>query len=157
MDALFSAAFALVLIDIIRPANELMWDLRQVMHLLDELIARHMAPAQNYRSDLLQLIELHKKIRSASCAPQKQTSDAIEPESASQLAGYGVAYPTTCGISPDPVWSHVRHNNDGSVPTHVETIMSVIDDLDVDDMNILDAAMLNGDWMWEMDSLQGAT
>ncbi|KAF4961305.1 hypothetical protein FGADI_323 [Fusarium gaditjirri] len=63
IDALFSSAFALILIDLIRPANELLWDLPQVMNLLDEFVERRVAPAQAYRSDLVQILELHTKLR----------------------------------------------------------------------------------------------
>ncbi|KAH7142883.1 hypothetical protein B0J13DRAFT_636646 [Dactylonectria estremocensis] len=153
IDALFSAASALVLIDIIRPANELLWDLPQVMHLLEEYVSRHIAPAQSYRSDLLQVLELHTKIRSVGNNSLVRISDDIEPGSMPDLAGYAIVCPAPNGTSPDPVWSHVRHDNDGSGTPHLETIMTVIDDLNVDGTDILDAARLDGDWMWDVGNL----
>ncbi|KAH7176872.1 hypothetical protein EDB81DRAFT_773708 [Dactylonectria macrodidyma] len=153
IDALFSAAFALILIDIIRPANELLWDLPQVMNLLEEYVSRHIAPAQSYRSDLLQVLELHTKIRSVGNTSLLRISDDIEPGSMLDLAGYAILCPAPNDTSPDPVWSHVRHDNDGSAPPHLETIMTVIDDLNVDGADMLDAAMLDGDWMWEVANL----
>ncbi|KAF4987970.1 hypothetical protein FDECE_15233 [Fusarium decemcellulare] len=153
IDALFSAAFALILIDIIRPANELLWDLPQVMHLLDEYVSRHVAPAQAYRSDLVQLLELHTKIRGSDGTPHLQSGDMFDIGLLPNLAGYAIAQPGQTDISPDPVWSRIRHGNDNTVPAHPDTILSVIDDLDVEGTNILDAALLDGGWMWELDDL----
>ncbi|VZH98670.1 unnamed protein product [Fusarium fujikuroi] len=155
IDALFSAAFALVLIDIIRPANELLWDLSQVMHLIDEYVSRHIAPAQAYRSDLLQILELHTKLRNVDMTSQVRTNDDVEAGSTSDLAGFAITYPTPAAVLPDPVWSPVRHGSDASAPTHLETIRSVIDNLDVDGANMFDTVMLDGDWMWELDNLWG--
>ncbi|KAJ4176378.1 hypothetical protein NW755_014449, partial [Fusarium falciforme] len=153
IDALFSAAFALILIDIIRPANELLWDLPQVMSLLDEYVSRHVAPAQAYRSDLLQLLELRAKIRGVEGTHQLHTGDAIDVSPIPDLAGYAIAYPAPTGISPDPVWSRIRHGSDNIAPAHPEAILSAIDDLDVEGTDMLDAAMLEGGWMWELDDL----
>ncbi|WAO90164.1 Zn(2)-C6 fungal-type domain-containing protein [Fusarium falciforme] len=153
IDALFSAAFALILIDIIRPANELLWDLPQVMSLLDEYVSRHVAPAQAYRSDLLQLLELRAKIRGVEGTHQLHTGDAIDVSPIPDLAGYAIAYPAPTGISPDPVWSRIRHGNDNIAPAHPEAILWAIDDLDVEGTDMLDAAMLEGGWMWELDDL----
>ncbi|KAK2598269.1 hypothetical protein N8I77_011693 [Diaporthe amygdali] len=155
LDALFSAAFALVLIDIIRPANELLWDLPQVMHLLDEFVSRHIAPAQAYRSDLLQILELHTKLRSVDGALQERSNGNIELGSTSELTGFAITDPAPANALSDPVWSRVRHGDDGSAPTHLETIRSVIDNLDMEGTNMLGAAMLDGDWVWELDNLWG--
>ncbi|KAJ4253777.1 hypothetical protein NW762_010171 [Fusarium torreyae] len=155
IDALFSAAFALVLIDIIRPANELLWDLPQVMYLLDEYVSRHVAPARAYRSDLLQILELHTKLRSANSALQVGTNDGAERGPTPDLADFAISYPAPSGILPDPVWSHVRQGNDDTQPLHLETIRSVIDNLDGDGTNMLDSLVSNGDWLWELDNLWG--
>ncbi|KAK0367930.1 hypothetical protein CLIM01_14717 [Colletotrichum limetticola] len=158
IDALFSAAFALVLIDIIRPANELLWDLPQAIHLLDEYVSRHVAPAQAYRSDLLQLVELHTKLRgSGDIADAHRQDEGQEAESNARhtpsMVRNAIAHADPSGASGSPVWSQVRPGNDGSAPTNLETMMSVIDDLNVHESDIIDAAMLEGGWMWEDDNM----
>lgn len=126
------------------------------MQLLDEYVSRHITPAQAYRADLLQTLELHTKLRSVDGALQRRTNDNIEVEPTSDLAVFAITDPAPANISPDPVWSRVRHDDDGSAPTHLETIRSVIDNLDVEGTNMLDSVMLDGDWAWELDSLWGA-
>ncbi|RMJ16260.1 hypothetical protein CDV36_004088 [Fusarium kuroshium] len=150
IDAVFSAAFALILVDIIRPANELLWDLPQVMSLLDEYVSRHVVPAQAYRADLVQLLELHNKIRGRDGSHFANTSDAGAVGQNSNLSGYAIAHP---GQSPDPVWSRIKDGGDGFVQPHPEAILSVIDDLDVEGTDILDTTLLDGGWMWELDDL----
>ncbi|KAM6532860.1 hypothetical protein FALCPG4_005906 [Fusarium falciforme] len=153
IDAVFSAAFALILIDIIRPANELLWDLPQVMGLLDEYVSRHVVPAQAYRADLVQLLELHNKIRGGHVAPFPNIGDAGAVRTSSNLAGYAIAHPSQTGVSPDPVWSRIKNGDDGFVQPHPEAILSVIDDLDVEGMDLLDTTLLDEGWMWELDDL----
>lgn len=153
IDAVFSAAFALILVDIIRPANELLWDLPQVMSLLDEYVSRHVVPAQAYRADLVQLLELHNKIRGRNGTPFPDLGDEGAAGQKSNLAGYAIAHPGQTGVSPDPVWSHIRNGDDGFVQPHPEAILSVIDDLDVEGADLLDTTLLDGGWMWELDDL----
>lgn len=153
IDAVFSAAFALILVDIIRPANELLWDLPQVMSLLDEYVSRHVVPAQAYRADLVQLLELHNKIRGGGSSPFPNPGDVGAVGQISNLSGFAIAHPGQTGISPDPVWSRIKNGNDGVVQAHPDAILSVIDDLDVAGTDILDTTLLDGGWMWELDDL----
>lgn len=125
------------------------------MHLLDEYVSRHVAPAQAYRLDLLQILELHTKLRNANSASRAPTNDDVEQRPTPDLAEFAITYPAPSGLSPDPVWSHVRRGNDDAPPMHLETIRSVIDDLDGDGTNTLDAIILNGDWLWDLDNLWG--
>lgn len=125
------------------------------MHLLDEFVSRHIAPAQAYRSDLLQILELHTKLRSVDGALQERANGNIELGSTSELTGFAITDPAPANALSDPVWSRVRHGDDGSAPTHLETIRSVIDNLDMEGTNMLGAAMLDGDWVWELDNLWG--
>lgn len=122
------------------------------MHLLDEYVSRQIAPAQAYRSDLLQILELHTKLRDTDRALRAPEGHDIEPGSMLDLAGFAITQTDPAGISPDPVWSRVRHGNDGATPTNLETIMSVIDDLDVDGTSMFGTAMLDEDWMLELDN-----
>ncbi|KAJ4270545.1 hypothetical protein NW762_002233 [Fusarium torreyae] len=153
IDALFSAAFALILIDIIRPANELLWDLPQVMNLLGEFVSRRVAPAQAYQSDLVQILELHTKIRGSNSNRGLNSGGLFDIGLVPGLAGYAITHPGQTGISPDPVWSHIRDGNQTSAPAHPNTILSVIDDLNMEGVNILDTAMLDNGWMWDLDDL----
>lgn len=125
------------------------------MHLLDEYVSRRVTPAQVYRSDLLQILELHKKLRSVDNALQVHANVDVEHESATETDGLTIACPVPVGLSPDPVWSHVRNGSDGAPPTHLETIRSVIENLDADSTDALDYIMLNGDWTWDLDNLWG--
>ncbi|VUC27704.1 unnamed protein product [Clonostachys rosea] len=150
IDALFSASFALLLIDIIRPAKELLWDLPKVINLLDSFIERQVAPARTYKIDLLQLIELHKKIHGARERGHMTTSDSIE------LAGHGDnTFPHTImtDTSPDPVWSRVRDGENSLIPMHPDTINSVIEDLNFEGVELLDATMPDDSWMWNFNDL----
>ena len=157
IDAVFSAAYALILIDIIRPANELLWDLPQVIELLDEYVARHVAPAQAYRSDLLQLLELHTKIRAVGNASRSQSEDDAISRRNPRLARYAIANSGPTEPSSNPVWSQIRLGNEGSAPTNLETMMSVIDDLNVQDSGNIDHAVLDLGWMWEHDDFWTVT
>ncbi|KAM0195214.1 hypothetical protein ACHAPI_006518 [Fusarium lateritium] len=153
IDALFSAAFVLILIDIIRPANELLWDLPQVMNLLGEFVSRRVAPAQAYRSDLVQILELHTKIRGNNNNQQLNSSSAFDLGIVPGLAGYAIAHSGQADISPDPLWSNIREGNEAAASTHPDAILSAIDDLDVEEFNFLDTTMLGDGWMWDLDNM----
>ncbi|KAM0343481.1 hypothetical protein ACHAPU_008512 [Fusarium lateritium] len=153
IDALFSAAFALILIDIIRPANELLWDLPQVMNLLGEFVSRRVAPAQAYRSDLVQILELHTKIRGSNNTQGLESSSAFDLGVVPGLAVYAIAHLGQTDISPDPLWSNIRVGNEASAPAHPDTILSVIDDLNVEEIDFVDTAMLSNGWMWDLDNM----
>ncbi|WZH41477.1 fungal-specific transcription factor domain-containing protein [Fusarium acuminatum] len=153
IDALFSAAFALILIDIIRPANELLWDLPQVMSLLGEFVSRRVAPAQAYRSDLVQILELHTKIRGDNNDQGPDSRSAFDLGVVPGLAGYAIAHSGQADISPDPLWSFIREGNEAATSTHPDAILSVIDDLNVEGFNSLDTAMLGDGWIWDLDNM----
>ncbi|KAF4344519.1 positive activator of transcription [Fusarium beomiforme] len=153
IDALFSAAFALILIDIIRPANELLWDLPQVMNLLGEFVSRRVAPAQAYRSDLVQILELHTKLRGNNIHQQRDTRNVFNLSLVPGLAQFAITHPNQTDISPDPLWSNIRVGNESAVPAHPNTILSVIDDLNVEGVDNLDTAILDNAWMWDMDDM----
>lgn len=150
IDVLFSAAFALILIDIIRPAKELLWDLPQVISLLDEFVARHVAPARTYKLDLLQLIELHGKVRGVDVnSDQRLTvSSSLEPHR--DASGDVALQSLPDGISPDPIWSAVRGGENNLAPMHTDTIMSVIHDLGIEGVDLFDGAMFDGAWMMDL-------
>jgi hypothetical protein len=150
---LFSAAFALILIDIIRPANELLWDLPQVMSLLGEFVSRRVAPAQAYRSDLVQILELHTKIRGDNNDQGPDSRSAFDLGVVPGLAGYAIAHSGQADISPDPLWSFIREGNEAATSTHPDAILSVIDDLNVEGFNSLDTAMLGDGWIWDLDNM----
>ncbi|CCT64208.1 related to positive activator of transcription [Fusarium fujikuroi IMI 58289] len=153
IDALFSAAFALILIDIIRPANELLWDLPQVMNLLGEFVSRRVAPAQAYRSDLVQILELHTKLRGNNCRQHQDTGTMFNMSLVPGLDEYAITQPGQLGISPDPLWANIRDGNVAGDPAHPNTILSVIDDLNVEGFDISDTDMLDNAWMWDMDDM----
>ncbi|KAL6352660.1 hypothetical protein LRP88_13129 [Fusarium phalaenopsidis] len=139
--------------DDVWPANELLWDLPQVMGLLDEFVSRHVVPAQAYRADLRQLLELHGKIRGRDGTAFSNLGDTGAIGQNSNLAGYAIAHPGQTGVSLDPVWSRIRNGDDIFVQPHPEAILSVIDDLDVEGTDLLDTNLLDGGWMWELDDL----
>ncbi|KAF5704437.1 transcription activator [Fusarium globosum] len=153
IDALFSGAFALILIDIIRPANELLWDLPQVMNLLGEFVSRRVAPAQAYRSDLVQILELHTKLRGNNCRQHQDTGTMFNMSLVPGLDEYAITQPGQLGISPDPLWANIRDGNGVGDPAHPNTILSVIDDLNVEGFDISDTDMLDNAWMWDMDDM----
>jgi hypothetical protein len=153
IDALFSASFALLLIDIIRPAKELLWDLPKVINLLDSFIERQVAPAKTYKIDLLQLIELNKKIhRARSMVEQGHTTTADSIEHAGHGDNYAPQAIMT-DASPDPIWSRVRDGENSLIPMHPDTINSVIEDLNFEGVELLDATMPDDSWMWNFNDL----
>lgn len=123
------------------------------MSLLDEFVSRHVVPAQAYRADLRQLLELHSKIRGRDGTAFSNIGDTGLVGQTSSLAGYAIAHPGQTGVSPDPVWSHIRNGDDMFVQPHPEAILSVIDDLDLEGADLLDTNLLDGGWMWELDDL----
>ncbi|CAI6090793.1 unnamed protein product [Clonostachys chloroleuca] len=153
IDALFSASFALLLIDIIRPAKELLWDLPKVINLLDSFIERQVAPAKTYKIDLLQLIELNKKIHGArSMIEQGRTTTADSIDHSGHGDNY-VPQAIMTDASPDPIWSRVRDGENSLIPMHPDTINSVIEDLNFEGVELLDATMPNDSWMWNFNDL----
>jgi hypothetical protein len=151
IDALFSAAFALILIDILRPANELLWDLPEVMDLLGEFVSRRVAPAQAYRCDLEQILELHTKIRGIDNTQNSTTRSIFNINLVPGLSEYAITHPGQTGILPDPVWSNIRDADTAFDSARPGAILSAIDDLDVAGVNMLDTVMLDDGWMWDLD------
>lgn len=123
------------------------------MNLLGEFVSRRVAPAQAYRSDLVQILELHTKIRGNSNSQQPDSSGTFDLGVVPGLAGYAIAHSGQADISPDPLWSNIREGNEATASAHPDAILSVIDDLDVEGFNSLDTAMLGDGWIWDLDSM----
>lgn len=154
VDALFSAAFALVIIDILKPARELLWDLPQVLQLLDEFISRGIAPAKSFKADLTELLQLHEKMRSRHSAA---CDSLAQPHDHDEITAY--QYNTTPQSSvqsaADGIWSWIA-NDDGEVGAiHPDTMISAIDCLSANDSAMADMSLLNEDWMWGFDPVPG--
>ncbi|KAF5603647.1 positive activator of transcription [Fusarium subglutinans] len=127
IDALFSAAFALILIDIIRPANELLWDLPQVMNLLGEFVSRRVAPAQAYRSDLVQILELHTKLRGSNCRQHQVTGNMFNVSLVPGLDEYAITHPGQLVAHSQPQLDLMQLWSTYSLPrqSHVRIIFSL--------------------------------
>lgn len=123
------------------------------MNLLGEFVSRRVAPAQAYRSDLVQILELHTKIRGNSNSQQLGSSGAFDLGIVPGLAGYAITHPGQTDTSPDPLWSNIRDGSETFAPAHPDAILSVIDDLNVEGFDSLDTAMLGDGWMWDLDSM----
>lgn len=124
-----------------------------MMNLLGEFVSRRVAPAQAYRSDLVQILELHTKIRGNNNSQQPDSSGAFDLSVVPGLAGYAIAHPGQTDTSPDPLWSNIRDGNETFAPAHPETILSVIDDLNMEEFNFIDTAMLGNGWIWDPDNI----
>ncbi|KAH7235371.1 hypothetical protein BKA59DRAFT_458937 [Fusarium tricinctum] len=149
IDALFSASFALVLVDIIRPDKELLWDLPRVISLLDEFVARHVAPAKTYRLDLQKLIDLHTKVRSAGyMADQCFTATSELDVNNNAVEDVNISS-RSAAISPDPIWSRVQDVENNLAPMQPDTIMSVIQNLEVEGLDLFDTTISDEAWMSE--------
>lgn len=124
-----------------------------MMNLLGEFVSRRVAPAQAYRSDLVQILELHTKIRGNNNNQILDTRSVFNINLVPGLAEYAITHPGQTGISPDPVWSNIRDGNESFDPSHPVAILSAIDDLDVEGVNMLDTVMLDNGWMWDFDDM----
>lgn len=153
IDAFFSATFALILIDIIRPAKELLWDLPRVISLLDEFVARHVAPAKTYRLDLQKLVDLHKKIRGAGNTADQCFTTASGLDVNRNAVGDVAVQSRSAAISPDPIWSRVQDVENNLAPMHPDTITSVIQNLEVEGLDLFDATISDEAWMWNLNDL----
>lgn len=138
------------MIDIIRPAKEPLWDLPQVISLLDEFVARHVAPAKTYRLDLQKLVDLHTKVRSAGYTADQCFTTTSELDINNNSAGDVDVPSLSAAISPDPIWSRVQDVENNIAPMHPDTVMSVIQNLEVEGLNLFDTTIPDESWMWNL-------
>jgi proline utilization trans-activator len=78
-------------------------------------------------------------------------ASGLEPNR--DTAGYAVFQTLPAGISPDPIWSRVRDGENNLAPMHPDTIMSVIHDLGIEGVDLFDATMSDGAWMWDLNDM----
>lgn len=123
------------------------------MGLLEEFVSRNVAPAKAYRSDLLQLVELHRKIRGADFATDETVSRFCDPATQCDAAAYTFPPVGPIIVSPDPVWSRVRESDSGLVVMDPETIMSAINDLNVEGTDLFNLTMPDEGWRWDLDKI----
>ncbi|KAL1303722.1 hypothetical protein AAFC00_007069 [Neodothiora populina] len=134
LDAIFSAAFVLILVDIITPATDLLWDLQRVFSYLDEFITREIVSADSLKADLQELLDLHAKLQEREAQRGEQTDDVprvndsiAQEQPQDQDQG-----------EQDMIWSWMM-NDDGDLRgIHPDTIQSVIDGLNVESMDLPD-------------------
>lgn len=132
LDATFSAAFALILVDIITPASDLLWDLQRVFSYIDEFIAREILSAHSLKADLQELLDLHAKLQETEMQPVQNQSGTSEINGLPSQIPQGSQEAT----DQDMVWSWMM-NDDGDLRgLHPDTIQSVIDGLNVESMDL---------------------
>lgn len=123
------------------------------MGLLEEFVSRNVAPAKAYRSDLIQLVELHRKIRGVDSATDETVSRFADPATQCDAAAYTFPPSGPIIVSPDPVWSRVRESDSGIVAMDPETIMSAINDLNVEGTDLFNLMMPDEGWRWDLDKI----
>jgi hypothetical protein len=117
---------------------------------LDEFVARHVAPAKTYRLDLQKLIDLYTKVRSAGYMAD-QCFNATSELDVNNNAVEDVSISSrSAAISPDPIWSRVQDVENNLAPMQPDTIMSVIQNLEVEGLDLFDTTMSDEAWMWNL-------
>ncbi|KAK0644878.1 putative transcriptional regulatory protein C3C7.04 [Lasiodiplodia hormozganensis] len=169
VEALFSAASALIIIDILQPPTTKagpLWDLPQVQALLDEFISRGIVPAKSFKADLTELLQLQEKVRmqrgvdtTTSAATQGRVADpGASPLHHGGAPDSGAAEQRDRELrardDEDAIWAWIA-DDDGSVGAiHPDTITSAIDSLNyTNEFEMPDeAGFLTEDWMWSFES-----
>lgn len=131
---MFSAAFALILVDIITPATDLLWDLQKAFSYIDEFIAREINPARSLKADLQELLDLHTKLQATENQYEQSHPPAPIPGGnmlSSQPQGHAQD-----ATEQDMVWSWMMTDDGDLRGLHPDTIQSVIDGLNVESMDL---------------------
>lgn len=131
IEAIFSAAFALILVDIITPAHDLLWDLQRVFDYIDEFIAREVNPARSLKADLQELLDLHTKLQAFDDQPERDVATAQPDNGPSSHPPSQGQYTT----DQDVVWSWMMTDDGYLRGLHPDTIQSVIDGLNAESMD----------------------
>ncbi|KAJ5718839.1 uncharacterized protein N7483_009921 [Penicillium malachiteum] len=158
IDAVFAAAFILIIIDTIAPSISEPWDLGNVLSLLDEFVTRGIIIARPYKQDLVEVMNFCEKLKTV----DRRVNGLSEPQTHGKPPGPDHAEAS----SPLRRTEKFQETHQDQFPTHVasssrvttdwdpglldpETIESAIERLEFD---ILQDASLPGlentNWMW---------
>jgi hypothetical protein len=155
MDILFSAAFALVLVDTITPSTGEQWDIREAFSLLDYMIGRGINPATVYKEHLVELNEFRIMLRQR----ESQTSQRAREEF-SQVPESGHVGPQLLGdigresgepgsnldLEQESIWAWMSMGNNELALVHPDTMQTAITGLNTGSMPPdFDG---NNQWMW---------
>lgn len=151
LDATFSAAFALILVDIITPATDLLWDLQRVFSYIDEFTAREINPARSLKADLQELLDLHTKLQASNGYMQRHDEAAQTFEQDSSTSGAQGQHHGT--LDQDIVWSWMTTDDGDLRGLHPDTIQSVINGLNVESMDLPEFDLLHDYDIWGARSL----
>ncbi|RDW67041.1 hypothetical protein BP5796_09790 [Coleophoma crateriformis] len=151
LDAMFAAAFVLVLVDIITPAAAGQWELGRTLSLMDEMMMRGIVTAGPYKKDLVELWEMGQRHKST--YQQEQPARQELPTSVQTADSQPESAPQDVSMNPpleqDLIWSWMATEDGGLASLHPDTIQSAIDGLNFDFLNDPTAIQMDSsEWMW---------
>lgn len=159
MDIVFSAAFALVLVDMITPSTEEQWEIKDAFLILDYMIARGINPATVYKDHLVELNEFRSMLRERECPanqqapgelPQRRTPTHVAPPPAGGI-GRDSGELSTLDFEQDSIWTWISMDNDELALLHPDAMQTAITGLNPGSMP--SDFETNNQWMWESYSL----
>ncbi len=161
MDILFSAAFALVLVDTITPSTDEQWDIRDAFLILDYMIGRGINPAVVYKEHLVELNEFRLMLREREShisqgapggVPQHHISAHIVPPPAGDTRRVFGQVSPNADIEQDSIWTWISMENDEVAILLPDTMQNAITGLNSGSMST--DFETNNRWMWESYNLE---
>lgn len=147
---MFSAAFVLILIDMVTPAIVKPWDLRETFALMDKLMSRGVKIAGPYKKDLVEIDTLRGLLRQAPVLDSVSGADELHqpveaPHSTSTMASREALFQSQ--LEQDRQWSAEAVHNGWFGALNMEVIESAIYGLPSEDDQLL-VNIDGSDWMW---------
>jgi hypothetical protein len=156
LDALFSSAFAIVLIDSIIPASEEQWGIDEAFSVFDHMISRGVATAVVYQEHLVEMNDFRLMLRASELNAHSAPSEPNEDSNIVNTSTSATAEPSTFQGDPaldhhldqDLVWSWMSTENNSLGVMHPNTIQSAITGLDLDSMTTSLDFDADNQWLW---------
>jgi hypothetical protein len=163
LDVMFSAAFALVLVDTITPATEEQWDIKDAFLLLDYMIGRGIYPATVYKEHLVELNEFRIMVRQNESqkfqrAPYEvpQHTESVQNMPSLGDIGRDLLEPgSNLYVEQESIWAWMSmHNNDLAVlrPDMMQTAITGLNHSSMPHSMDFDA---DNQWLWGNDGTEG--
>jgi hypothetical protein len=153
LDITFSAAFVLVLIDIITPAATEQWDLNDALRIMDEMLLRGITIARAYKKDLVELDQCRRKLKNLQLRDAPQPHVELITANDTRLlppVTLGQDFPVFQPIEQDLIWAGMTMSDAGLGVLDSATIQHAIDSLNFPFLNDPSGIeIIGGDWMWE--------
>lgn len=153
---MFSAAFAIVLIDSIIPAAEEQWGIQEAFSVFDHMLSRGMAPALVYQEHLIEMNEYRKSLRGRE-NPNYMGSGQRYPYQPNPVKDEQLGNNSKTLTPPDVpvnqmeqelIWSWMSMEGNDLGALHPDTMNSAIIGLNYDSMGASLDFDLDNQWLW---------